>query len=111
MERCAFQRNGPLDISCNARSASVEHCPGWCAGFAKNGNNGAVSCSTYCKGNWAGCSGGSCVAAVDNSTRPSSSIGCDTVRGAKTAQVTCFCTGCTGAHAHMAVDCGCQSRS
>ena len=69
-----------------------------------------MSCSAYCAGDWAGCSDGSCIAAVDNSTSPNSWIGCDTVRGVKTAQVTCFCTGCIGAHARPAMDSGFRGR-
>ena len=65
------------------------------AATIKNGNNGALACDEYCKGNWTGlaCPGG-CSSAFD--TAANKAISCDTVRGVGEKQVTCYCGGvCT----------------
>ena len=55
----------------------------------KHGNNGSVSCETYCKGQWKGGPRGSCVRAHDD--RGKRDIGCAVVRGVGTPGVTCEC--------------------
>ena len=59
---------------------------------AKPGNNGAVSCDTYCKGNWAGYACTGCTAALD--TKTNKAISCGTVRGVAAQAVSCCCSGC-----------------
>ena len=65
----------------------------------KNGNNGAVSCDTFCKGKWGGfqCPGG-CTSALDTAT--GKVAGCKDVRGVGTKQVTCCCSQCPAGEHH-----------
>ena len=65
----------------------------------KNGNNGAVSCDTFCKGNWGGfqCPGG-CTSALDTAT--GKVAGCKDARGVGTKQVTCCCSQCPAGEHH-----------
>lgn len=55
----------------------------------KHGNNGTVSCQTFCTGQWGGGPKGNCVRAHDKKTNKN--IGCNVVRGIAGADVTCEC--------------------
>jgi hypothetical protein len=54
----------------------------------KRGNNGTVSCDTYCAGDWSGGPKGLCFDAVDTSNNQS--IGCSAPRGLG-PDITCMC--------------------
>ena len=59
------------------------------AAVRKVGNNGAVSCDTYCKGAWTGVRYGTCAAGVDAKT--GQDIGCSKARGPNGYEQTCYC--------------------
>ena len=68
------------------------HAAGSLPSKTKPGNNGAVSCDSYCKNSWGGYRCASCSSAIDSATNQS--IGCGTVRGVGSKQVSCCCGGC-----------------
>lgn len=62
------------------------------AGIIKRGNNGDVSCSTFCTSTrYPGGAYPSCEAAFD--TAAQRYIGCNRVRGYNIREVTCYCQG------------------
>jgi hypothetical protein len=72
-------------LTCNCNAGTT---------FVKSGNNGTVSCSTYCGGSqWSG-GVGACVSASRNDTH--AAIDCGAVAGLSGAGVSCTCTA-TGA--------------
>ncbi len=56
---------------------------------SKPGNNGSVSCSTYCRGNWLGVRHSGCKGGFDEAT--DREVRCDESLGVTTASVTCEC--------------------
>ncbi|KAF8058327.1 lpxC [Scenedesmus sp. PABB004] len=86
-----WQRIGGSSTACNnADYSSLANCPAdRCTGTQKHGNNGAVSCTTFCQGAQWGQAYARCVSAYDTAARKG--VSCDTAVGVTSSELTCFC--------------------
>ena len=84
--------NSPSAQICRNPTCSTASCM-LCPGVLKSGNNGWVSCSTYCQGSQWGFPYATCVGAYDSAANQPVPYDCNKSRQIMTQDLTCYCMG------------------